>query len=246
MNQLKRLWQVVRGRAGDFLDDVEDPEQQLATFVGELDEQIQGLHRSVAAAVADEKRLKMQIEDHLARAADWESRAVLALQDGNEELARQALLEKEQCEARSLALQRGWEAQKAATEKLKASLQAARARVADAKTKYTLLVAQYRSASTKKKIHDSLSVANVDSPMQMMERLSDRIRRLEAEAEVDLELGVPPGDELEAAFVALERKTKGDEALQLLKQKLAERRQLPDRSGATERIEALKAKLDKV
>ncbi len=246
MNQLQRLWNALRGKAGAVLDDLEGPDEQLANFVSELDEHLQELHRSVASAVADEKRLKMQIEEHLARAGDWESRAVLALQEGDETLAREALLKKEECEARSIALQKSWEAQKSATEKLKASLQAQKLKVAEAKTKFTLLVAQYRSAATRKKIQETLSVAHEGSPMVMIERLSDKIRKIEAETEVNEELGGEGlGEDLEAKFMALERRKKGDEALALLKAKLAEPRRLAGPSAGIERIEELKAKLER-
>jgi len=244
MNQLRRFWYALRGKTAALLDDLEDPEEQLSVFVGELDEQLQGLHRAVAGAIADEKRLKAQIEDRLARAGDWESRAVLALQQGDEALAREALLKKEQCEAESLGLQRSWETQKSATEQLKASLQAQKLRVAEAKTKYTLLLAQYRSATARKRIQESLSGGGEDSPMALVERLSDKIRRIEAEAEVSHELGDGTGDDLEAKFLALERRKKGDDALQVLKSRLEERR-LTQPQPRLERIEELKAKLEK-
>ena len=82
--------------------------------------------------------------------------------------------------------------------------------------------------------------------MQLMEKLSDRIRLIEAETETDLELGgADPASDLDAKFVELERRTRGDEALRLLKQRLEERKQLVDRSDNTARIEELKAKLDR-
>src|SRR5262245_25465533 len=242
MNPLVRLWNALRdGMGGSGNSDA-----QLAAFVSELNREVEGLHRAVAGAIADEKRLKMQIEDHLARAGEWESRAMLALQENREDLAREALLRKEECEAQSLALQQSWDTQREATEKLKASLQTARLRVSDAKTKYTLLLAQYHSAATKRKLQQTLSASNQGSPMQLMERLSERIRLIEAQTEADLALGgADPTSDLDAAFVALERRAKGDEALRALKERLGERKLLPDQTSSTARIEELKAKLDR-
>jgi phage shock protein A len=245
MNQLTRFWYALRGKTAALLDELEDPEAQLSVFVGELNEQVQSLHRSVASAIADEKRLKMQIEDLLSKGAEWESRAVLALQQGNEPLAREALLRKDDCEAQSLALQKGWEAQKSATETLKASLHSTRTRVSEAKTKYNLLLAQYRSAAAKKKISESMSVTTDDSPMLLMDRLADRIRQIEAETEVNVEMSGVAATDLETKFVELERAQKGEAALQLLKSKLTEQRRLVDYAGGGNRIEELKAKLDK-
>jgi phage shock protein A len=246
MNQLTRLWQALRGKTTALLDELEDPEEQLSVFVAELNEQVHTLHRSVASALADEKRLKMQIEDLLARAATWESRAVLALQQSNEALAREALLQKEDCEAQALALQKGWEAQKQATDTLKASLQAAKTRVEEAKTKYNLLLAQYKSATTRQKIQQSLAGTTDGSPLQMVERLADRICKIEAETEASLDLSGAVAPDLDARFLELERKQKGDAALELLRSRLATQKQLTDDSRRGTRIDELKAKLDKV
>lgn len=246
MNFFKRLWYILQGKTNEVLDRMEDPEQQLSVFVNELNEQVQSLHRSVASALADEKRLQMQIEDYLAKGNEWEARATLALQEGHEDLAREALVKKEECETQSLALQKGWDTQKAATEKLKASLQAAKLRVSEAKTKYTLLLAQYKSAATKKKLHESLSTVSDDSPMQLMERLSDKIRTIEAETEANLELGDGSvGSDLEAKFIELERRRKGDQALDLLKAKIAAGAPLGLAAAGSSRVDELKAKLAK-
>jgi phage shock protein A len=244
MSLLQRLWDALGGAPSDG---VMDPERQLSSFVGDLDREIERLQRAVAAAMADEKRLKMQIEDLLGKAGDWERRAILALEEQNETLARQALAAKEQCELESLALQKAWEAQRGATEQLKASLRSARARVSEAKTKYTLLLAQYRSATTKARLQQTLSTQAVNSPMQVMERLSDRIRLLEAqtEAAAELEDGGSTGD-LDATFAELERRKRGEEALKQLKAKLETPRQLTDGTApAVDRIAELKAKLER-
>jgi phage shock protein A len=85
---------------------------------------------------------------------------------GNEGLAKQALVKKEEHEAGSLKLQKTWQSQHAATQKLKASLQTTKEKINEAKRKYTLMVAEYRTVATAKKVHESLSPT--ESPMTMM------------------------------------------------------------------------------
>jgi phage shock protein A len=227
MNVFKRLKYIVRGKTEAILDQLENPEEQLSAFVGELNDQLQNLQKAVARAVADEKRLKMDIEDHLTQANEWEKRAVLALQSANEDLAKQALVKKEEHVARSLSLQKTWQAQQAATEKLKASLQTTKEKIDEAKRKYTLMVAQYRTAATTKKVHESLTPTAAESPMAMMEKLGDKIRTIEAETEAIVELS--GGDEvgLAAKFAELERSQRGGQALDALKAKLAAEKGAP-------------------
>ena len=94
----QRLWNIVRGKSNALLDRLEDPEEQLSVFVSELNAQVQDLQRSVAGAIADEKRLHKQIEGLRTKSAEWESRAIVALEDGNESLARAALVKQEECD----------------------------------------------------------------------------------------------------------------------------------------------------
>jgi phage shock protein A len=248
MNLAQRLRYLFRGRANSILDQFDNPEEQIAVVVEDLEEQVESLQRSVAGALADEKRLRAAIEEDLSKASDWEKRAVLALEDGREELARQALLKKEEHERQSLALHQRWEAQKTATNQLKASLQTAKQRVGEAKRKYTLLVAQYKSAETKKKLQESLNNTRGDSPLALMDKLSDRIHQIEAEAEASLELSQETSDQgLEDKFVEIERRQRGDQALEALKAKLAQQRSLPPPAQpALDPIAELKAKLDRV
>ena len=245
MNPFGRFWNILRGKTDALLDQIENPDEQLSLFVRELEREIEKLHGAVSSAIADEKRLKMEIEDNLSRASEWESRATLALQDGKDDLAREALLKKDECEARALALQQGWEKQKAATEKLKTSLQAARVRVAEAKSKYTVLLAQYRSAKTNRKLQQTLSTTGQGSAMEFVERLNDKIRTIEAQTEADQEVDGGPVTDLDAKFMELERRAKGDEALERLKQQVGNRKPAADRPGVDEKLEALKAKLDR-
>jgi phage shock protein A len=243
----KRLWNVMRGKGDALLDRLEDPAEQLSVFVSELNDQVRDLQRSVAGAIADEKRLQKQIESLREKSAEWESRAIVALEEGSEDLARSALLKQEECDAEAAALESGWRAQKEATEQLKDSLGLAKRRMDEARRKYTLLLAQYKSAETKRKIQSSLSSASLESPAQLMEQLEERIRSVEAEAEAELALSAESTDtDVEAHFARIDRKRKGDEALAQLKATLAERRELAAGSDPAEpdRVAELKKTLD--
>jgi phage shock protein A len=157
VNAFQRVWNGLFGS-------LEDP-SQLAVFVDELDRHVRDLHRAVARAIADGKRQKAEIGVHMARAAGWEARAVLARRDGDEALAREALLKKAQCEAYALTLRKSRETQREAARKLTASLRAERVRVEDAKSRYSALLAPCHSA--------------------VIEELNDRICQIEAELDAD-------------------------------------------------------------
>jgi phage shock protein A len=164
----------------------------------------------------------MQAEDHLARSGEWESRAVLALQDGDEDLARQALARKKESDHEALMLQKRCAAQESETAKLKSALRASRHRVGDLKRQHAVLIARYESAQTQRKLQRSLSHDGEDSLLPLMSDLQERIDQLEAETQAELEVsGESVSADLETRFVELERRDNGDEALAELKAKLA-------------------------
>ena len=243
---LQRLWNVLRGKGNALLDRLEDPEEQLSVFVAELNGQVQDLQRSVAGAIADEKRLQKQIESLRSKSAEWEDRAVAALEGGDEELARTALTKQEECDGEAAALESGWQAQKQATAQLKDSLKLAKTRMEEARRKYTLLLAQYKSAQTKKKIQSSLNQASGESPLQLMAQLEEKIQSVEAEAEAELALAGDAVDtDIEAQFAEIDRKRRGDEALARLKARVEERAQLGAGTAATaDPVQAMKDELD--
>lgn len=243
-DSLQRFWSVLKAKLGRTLDELEDPDEQLALLVEELNDQVSDLRKAVAIPLAQEKRLKLEIEEQLAKAAEWHERAVYALREGDEDLARQALLKQEELQESAVGRQAAWEAQHAEAARLKADLEAAKKRVDEAKASFSLIVARHKSAVARKNIADRTSAGGEDSAARLMERLNEKILRIEAETEAQLELtGEGLGDDLEARFVELDRRRRGDRALEELKASLAagSTAELP----APSRVDELKAKLGK-
>lgn len=218
---VKRVMNVLRGKSNTVLEKLEKPEEQLTVFIEDLNRQMAALQKAVAAAMADEKRLKMQLDDLHEKAQNWEKKAIMALKGGDEGLAREALLQKEEYEAQVPPIREAWDVQKDATLKLRQSLSVAKGKVEEAKRKYTLLVARYKTAEANKNLTEKLSPQANSTTMQMMDRLNDRILRIESETEASMDLMGNDATDLEARFAQLEKKARGDEALMQLKERLA-------------------------
>ncbi|NMQ04276.1 hypothetical protein E4Q08_02870 [Candidatus Accumulibacter phosphatis] len=76
---INRVLNILRGKSNLMLEKLEKPEEQLFVFIDDLNTQMVGLRKAVAAAMADEKRLKMQMDDLDANAQQWERKAIMAL-----------------------------------------------------------------------------------------------------------------------------------------------------------------------
>ena len=130
---------------------------------------------------------------------------MLAVKEGRDDLAKQALLRQQEHAERAQVLQQTWEAQAAETEKLKGSLRQLNDKIEEAKRKRNLLIAKQKRAQAQRRIHETMSGLSDTSAFEAFNRMADKIEEEErqsiAHAEVNAELG---GDTLESEFLRLE------------------------------------------
>jgi phage shock protein A len=205
MGIFTKLSTVIKSNINDLISRAENPEKMLNQIILDMREQLSKAKREVAAAIADERKLKAQIEAEAKQARDWQHRAMLAVKEGRDDLAKQALLRQQEHTERAQVLQGTWEAQAGETEKLKGSLRQLNDKIEEAKRKRNLLVAKQKRAQAQRRIHETMSGFSDTSAFEAFNRMADKIEEEErqsvAHAEVDAELG---GDTLEHEFVRLE------------------------------------------
>jgi phage shock protein A len=130
---------------------------------------------------------------------------MLAVKEGRDDLAKQALIRQQEHTERAKVLQQTWDAQAAETEKLKGSLRQLNDKIEEAKRKRNLLVAKQKRAQAHKRIHETMSGLSDTSAFEAFNRMADKIEEEErqsiAHAEVTEALG---GDTLETEFLRLE------------------------------------------
>jgi phage shock protein A len=221
MSILQKLSSLFRSNINDLIARAENPEKMLNQIILDMRDQLSSAKREVAAAIADERKLRVQVEDEVKQARDWQKRAVLAVQEGRDDLAKQALLRQGEHADRASALQETWTAQAAETEALKNSLRQLNERIEEAKRKRNLLIAKQKRAQAQKRIHETMSglsdTSAFDAFNRMAERIEENERRTLAAAEVNETLG---GDSLEKEFVRLESKDDAEDRLLALKREM--------------------------
>ena len=89
MGIFDRLSTLFRSNINDLINRAENPEKMLNQLIVDMRSQLAKAKQQVAAAIADEKRLSAQVDTEKKSAGDWERRAVLAVQEGRDDLAKQ-------------------------------------------------------------------------------------------------------------------------------------------------------------
>ena len=221
MSIFSKISTLFRSNINDLIARAENPEKMLNQIILDMRDQLSGAKREVAAAIADERKLRAQVEDEAKQARDWEKRAMLAVQEGRDGLAKQALLRQQEHGDRAAALKQTWESQASETEKLKASLKQMNDRIEEAKRKRNLLIAKQKRAQAQRRIHETMSglsdTSAFDAFNRMAERIEEQERRSLAAAEVSEVLS---GDTLEGQFTQLESGDRTEGRLLALKREM--------------------------
>jgi phage shock protein A len=226
---LDRIATVIRSNLNALINQAEDPEKMLDQILIDMRQQLQEAKREVAVAIADEKRLAAQMEAGLDQVREWDRRAVLAVQRGEDDLAREALRRKAEREQLTASYKTQWEAQKTSTDNLKNALRALSEKIEEAARKKNLLIARQKRAQAQKHIHEVMTGLSDTSAFEAFDRMAARVDQLEAQAAATVEISQElSGETTEQRFRALEGSVDVEQELMALKARV--RRELPSSS----------------
>ena len=205
MSIFSKFSTMIKSNINDLISRAENPEKMLNQIILDMRDQLAKAKREVAAAIADERKLKGQLQGEVKQTRDWEHRAMLAVKEGRDDLAKQALMRQQEHADRVAVLEGTWQAQAQETEKLKGSLRQLNDKIEEAKRKRNLLIAKQKRAQAQKRIHETMSGLSDTSAFEAFNRMAEKIeeeeRRSLAHAEVTEALA---GDTLESEFLRLE------------------------------------------
>jgi phage shock protein A len=230
MGIFSRLKTLIASNVNAMIGKAEKPEKMLNQLIIEMNEQLIESKRAVAMAIADEKKLEREKDNQFAQSKDWERKAMLAVTNGRDDLAREALLRKQEYDNAAAEYLKQWEAQKASVDSLKESLRELQNKIEEAQRKKNLLIARAKRAEAQQKIQDTVStVSGNRSAFEAFDRMAAKVDQMEAMADASKELeDFSSNANLEKQFKQLEKSdTSADAMLLELKEKM---KALPDHS----------------
>src|SRR5688500_1819736 len=221
MGLIDRLSTLIRSNINDLISRAENPQKVLEQLIIDMRSQLAKAKQQVASAIADEKRLSAQAEQEKKLSEDWEKRAVLAVQEGRDDLAKQALLSYNEHVQNAVQLQETWIKHREETDKLKNSLRSLNDKIEEAKRKKNILIARQKRAEAHKRIQETLGSISDKSAFETFERMAEQIEHAErkrvAAAEGNEDLA---GDDPMKQATGLAVKADADEQLLALKRKM--------------------------
>jgi len=175
MRLMQRIQLVLKGRINEALDRVEDPERSLHQLVHDMEEELDAAKRAVAAAMANEDRLRAQVEFQTRDAAEWQRAAERTLGKGDEAGAREALRRVELAERQRAKLEQQLARQTKETEEVRESVVRMQERCEQSRSRLQVVQAQMRQVQARKAIGSVLSSAHAHNLRGEFDRISGRV-----------------------------------------------------------------------
>ncbi|NJL89947.1 MAG: PspA/IM30 family protein [Coleofasciculaceae cyanobacterium SM2_1_6] len=218
MGLFDRISRVVRANLNDVVSKAEDPEKILDQALIDMQEDLIELRQAVARAIATQKRTEQQYNKNLSEANTWQQRAQLALQKGEESLAKDALVRKKSLTEAANTLKAQLDQQVGQVDTLKRSLIGLESKISEAKTKKDMLKSRVAAAKAQEQLQTAVGKLGTSSAMGAFERMEEKVLELEARSQAAAEIG---GADLENQFALLESGSGVDDELAAMKASLA-------------------------
>ncbi len=157
-------------------------------------------------ALALQKRLERDTEKEHQEAEKWEEKAILAVQNEKDDLAKEALTRKKEHLRRAAEFEKQLELHQNNADALRESYQTLEDKIDEIKRKQGLLSVKQKQAEAQEKIYQTIEgLGGTSGIMDTIERAEEKVENLQARAEAYQEISMESGQEsLEKKFEELE------------------------------------------
>jgi phage shock protein A len=215
---LERVTTIIRSNLNELLDKAEDPEKMIKQILLDMRNQEIQVKTQVAASIADEQKLYQRYLQNQEEAEKWQKNAQLAVNKGEDELAKEALQRRNSYQTVADGFKVQYEEQKQQVEVLKSALQKLEAKIDEAERKKDLLIARSRRAKAETSIHQTMAGISQTGAFETLGRMEEKVMDQEARAKAAAQMST---DSLEERFKVLESESDLDRQLQELKQQMS-------------------------
>jgi phage shock protein A len=189
MGIMDRLSTLIRANVNDLIDRAEDPEKMLDQILRDMQSNIQVARTQVAAMIAQEKELEIDLNQTNKLALEWGNKAQKAVDAGKDDLAREALRRKRDNEQNAAVYQQQLTVQEQAVEQLKKQMRQLEQKYSSTMSQRDVLIARSRRAHAQQKVAEKVSSFSPMDPSADLDRMERKIRSSEAHAAALTEMG---------------------------------------------------------
>jgi phage shock protein A len=214
MALLERVATLMKANVNDLVDKAENPEKLLKQLLLDMQNQFMQVKTQVAIAIADQHLLENKQKENLDRQKDWVRKAELAIEKGEEDLARVALERSLTHESAAHNFSQQIEDQSHHVSVMRDALNKLEQKMAETKARSELLIAQHRRARVLER--SGVAVSQDMKNDATFDRMREKVGESEA---MGLGYATLLEDNAEKRLAALDRADKVEQLLAELKSK---------------------------
>ena len=215
MNVFKRIHDIFSSNVNHALDKMEDPAKMIRYTIVEMENSLAKAKASAAEILATIKAREAELKVQKEAVGRWDVRAQLAVKNGKDDLAREAIAEKQTATAKVTALETEIAELKNINASQEAQIVKLTEKLEEVKGKERTLVARAEHAKEKIKIEKQISSTDCGAAIRRFNEMEEKVERLEAEAAV-----AAKSYENENRFTEMESNDSIDRELEDLKAKV--------------------------
>jgi phage shock protein A len=184
MKTFKRLKDIVNANVHAKLDKIEDPEKMIRYMLTEMEETLVEAKSATAEKMANRAVIEQEIKQAKDLLDRWENRAKLAVEKDRDDLAREALVEKNRVVRRLASLEEELLQMQSIIDSMQEQIVKLEEKREEVRDKQRMLVQRAYHAKEKKKVVETLKQINAEATYRKFSELEEKIERMEADAEM--------------------------------------------------------------
>jgi|SRR5579875_156443 phage shock protein A len=224
MNLLERVLTLLQANLNSMAEKSDDPEKTLRQLQLDMRNQLVQVKTQVATALAEEKKLERRSKEFLTEAGQWLKKAEQAVQQNNENAARDFLARYNDLSRQAQRYQQQQKEQEQLVSTMRGILRQLEAKISEVDTTIELLVARKRSALLQQRIYDALGKSSSPKDQERARRAQDTLMEVEARARALADL---QQRDLDNQLAQLSQEQQIEEQLQQLKRKKGQQQEKP-------------------
>lgn len=215
----ERVSDLIRSNINDLIDKAENPEKMVKQIIIDMEDQLSKSTQSLGTAMGSLNQVKKQLADAKAQSENWQEKAKKCLEQGNEDLARQALENKVNQDKMATQYEEMVASMEKQVNEIKNQVDILKQKLEEARSKQAMLVARSQMADAKAQMSKALGNMDSKSAFAKMDKMEKKIEQKEAQADAFAEVSGVVEDESDP-FAKMEKESSIDAELEKLKKEM--------------------------
>lgn len=184
MGIFSRFRDIANSNLNSMLEKAEDPEKLIRMMIAEMEDTLVEVKAAAANVMATHKRIEQELEHNQVASQRWQEKAKLAVDKGREDLAREALKERQFNLKQQQIHERELLEFESLIKQYNDDMRQLEDKLTEAQEKHRVLVQRHIHALGKKRLQSQIHKATSTDAFTRYSQLEHRVDRMEVESDL--------------------------------------------------------------